>query len=107
MPRPRIVNRDDELDIDLRGVRTRQTIPSLGGPVHAPSASIAMAVVKTKYMSAGRVAGFTAYMQKDKHADSDRAVEGYSTYMQHDRAQLFTAEGRECDQDASETYCAV
>jgi hypothetical protein len=107
MPRPRIVNRDDELDIDLRGVRTRQTIPSLGGPVHAPSASIAMAVVKTKYMSAGRVAGFTAYTQKDKHADSDRAIEGYILYAAFDKTLFFVPVEISCCSPTTATFWNV
>ena len=39
-------------------------------------------------------------MQKDKHPESERAVEGYGQYMQHDSAALFTAEGRALDQEA-------
>jgi len=45
-------------------------------------------------------------MEKDKHKDSGRAVENYSTYIEKDkhqdrgrRAELFTAEGRELNRD--------
>jgi hypothetical protein len=89
---------DDELHLDLRRRRTHEHAPVLGGPVRSPAATLRPAAVMVKYMGAGRVHGFTESMQKDTHAD--HAVEGYSQYMQHDRAQLFTDEHRALDWDA-------
>jgi hypothetical protein len=93
MARPRIIDRDDNLRIDLRGIRptnSKSTIPRSGGKtlghmlmrgsgthVPTPAKGSPGAITKVKYMSAGRNTGYAAYMTKDRA----EATQGVATYL--------------------------
>lgn len=112
MPRLRILNRDDELHIDLRSTYQSAHIGGgrlrlgrrAGQPAGRPKAvgvhcSAAVgtgsgggtAIVKSKALSPARTNGYSQYMTRDK--EPERAADGYSRYMSHDRAELFNQHG--------------
>ena len=112
MPRARFINPDESLHVRLggrQGPGPGVKLPSLGHTT-APRAGVT-AIVKVGYMRAGRVKGYTQYIERDGTAgpsrDGTTAAQGYSGYIGRDgagedgqRAQLFTREGHTVDREA-------
>lgn len=113
MARAHILAHDDDLHVRLggrHGPGPKVGLPSLGRTPGAGPVGV-KAVVKVAYMRAGRVRGYTAYIERDGTAgparDGTTAAQGYSKYIGREgagedgrRAELFTRIGSTVDREA-------